>query len=124
MMRVTKIMAHPENIAALKAKIPRECLEGLFAVEIVPCPLMEREKWTGKYILPSGAVVEPKDVRVPWGRFAELGESDIKILLWAGLIRKQMEMKFVMIDDRFRMNWMNFEPVIAAPFSAIMLSTV
>src|SRR5258705_13970 len=71
------------------------------AVEMVADKHLDREKWTGKYLLPDGRAVARGEVVVPDGRFFEWGNSDleIKLLLEWGLIRKQMEPLFYQIDD-------------------------
>jgi len=102
-----KILTHPDNLELVKGLCDRGDFDyrgsfgHLYGIEIVTNPHMEREKWTGRYILPDGNSVSPNLVRVPDGRFFEWGNSDleIKLLLEWGMIRKDMIPLFYAIRE-------------------------
>lgn len=73
---------------------------------------MERDKWTGRYILPDGRAVAPEEVRVPDGRFFEYGTESIQVLLWWGVIREEREALFIVVDDRKLRFWLNPMPMV------------
>lgn len=91
-----KLIMHSATWNILKKNIPVRKSDlvidelSLNGMEVQLNDFMEREKWSGKYILPNGSVVESRDVRLS-EKFCEYGPEDIWYLLWAGIIRKHME---------------------------------
>jgi hypothetical protein len=125
-----KIVTHPVNAAMLRKRfeveqprMPMGTFSWLNSVEIVESQLMERDKPTGRYILPDGQVVDRDSVLVR-RRFVDYGPEDIPLLLYVGLIREEREPLFYQMDDslwRFR-SFMDF-PVVMQP-RAMLMSTV
>lgn len=101
-----KIITHPDNLAALKREVDSGSHDTgrLFnSIEIQTNRHMDRDKPTGRFILPGGTVADRDAVRVE-ERFVEYGPEDIEFLLWAGIIREEREALFYQIDDSaFRM---------------------
>lgn len=95
-----KIITHPANLEPLKKRCELGAYDAPFGIEIVVSKYIDRDRPTGRYILPDGSAVAKKGFRMPWGRFAEFTESDIPALLWWGMIKEQREPFFYVIDDR------------------------
>lgn len=104
-----KLLAHPHNIAILlsKPEIVRQKIGGnsfdclafatpLDGVEVVENPKMEKEKWTGRWLRNS---ILPDDRFVTW-----LDNEDMmnppSWAIYFGLVRKEMEMVFYILDTR------------------------
>lgn len=101
-------LIHPGNVAVLRQRsrqdhetqLFEDALGGrIFGMEVVQDEAVPREKWSGRWVMPDGAVVDPFMVRVLSGRFFEWDESDIWWLEKCGTIRKHMEPVIVVIDD-------------------------
>ncbi len=114
------ILTHPDNVELIRRQLDggEDGISRLYGLELRGVPYLDRTKWTGKYVLPDGRVVEAKDVVVPWGRFAEWTEADISWLLVRGIVRKDMEMLVYELDDRPL-----FDMLTAPIFSPILFST-
>lgn len=100
-----KLITHPDNLELIKRFCKEDKLGLLdpapFGLEIVTDKHLEVQRWTGRYVLPDGRAVPKEEVAVPDGRFFEWGNSDleIKLLLEWGLIKKEMEPLFYMMED-------------------------
>lgn len=96
------IFTHPDNVALLKHRLGTGEFDGgmdlLPYFTIRPSSILERDKPTGRYVLPGGDVVERDAVCVE-GRFFTYGPEDVDYLLWAGVIQEERELLFVIMDD-------------------------
>lgn len=121
------IIAHPDNINALRARLDSGEFDrpgGLFqAFTVRADKFMERDKPTGRYVMPSGLVVDREEVF--WGTpFVDYGPDDIPLLLFLGIIREDRELLFYVLDEsRFRV-WMDHMPIVTPRWSVLMTCTV
>lgn len=98
------IFVHPDNLELLKKHIeagkydsPSNRLSmDPFSFTVRTNPHIDRTEPTGRFILPSGEVVDRHNVIVK-GRFVTYGPEDIECLLFAGVIREEHAIKVVMI---------------------------
>lgn len=108
-----KIVCHPDNVKHLeslaeqgKIYLPNAPMTAnlLYGVEVITEKHMEKDKPTGKYILPGGRKVERNQIRVREGRFTEWGhtEDEIKMLLHRGVIREERELVFIQLRDEWQ----------------------
>lgn len=122
-----KILTHPDNANALRAVLPKavQALKGidwLGCHEVIENPMMDRDRPSGKYILPDGKVVPREQVSVRF-RYYEYGPGDIATLLYMGLIREHREMLFYTMNDEWRFRFPEMWPVMKSP-GFVMSSTV
>lgn len=96
-----RIICHPDNIKAV-AKLAQNFSfrENTFFAEFVVTadPRLEREQPSGKYILPGGEIVLPESICVT-KPFITYGPEDIDWLLYAGIIKREMELLFFIVED-------------------------
>ncbi len=113
-----KILTHPDNLELLKKELDvlPSPTNPFSAIQIVTDKYMDREKWTGRYVLPNGKAVEPKDVIVPAGRFAEWDSGDIWYLEKYGYIRKEMAPLFVQVNDSLLFRMANLPMIAPTPY--------
>jgi hypothetical protein len=106
-----KILTHPDNLDLIKQKCDKEEFgkSGFLGIEIVAERHMDRDKSTGRYILPNGKAVPRDQVTVADGPFFEWGSSDleIKLLLEWGLIKEEREPLFYLIKDELLRSFWN-----------------
>lgn len=119
-----KIVTHPDNLELIKRMCDHEEFgdHGILGIEIVSDRHIERDRPSGRYIMPDGRTVPLKDVRVPDGRFFEWGPEDVRLLLWWGIIREEREPLFYQIDDSFMTRF--WESMLAVPVPKYLVTTV
>lgn len=107
-MRNLKLCVHPDNVEAVRSglrKISARVGENVHVdfnpkylpFEIVASEFVPKEEFTGKYRLPSGAKVQPKDVCIV-ERFVTYGPEDLKYLLYSGMIVPDVEIVAYILD--------------------------
>ncbi len=97
-----KLITHPDNLKHFKDVFEDDSSpENLFvSMQVITEQHMDRERPTGRWIVPGGKAVARDDVRIPWGRFAEWGPEDLPFLQRMGMVRPQMEPLFYLMDDK------------------------
>lgn len=104
-----KIITHPDNVELLRRRTRQpdkltELLSGRptpFGIEIVTNRYMERERPSGRIILPNGTAVDRNKFQIRT-RFITYGPEDLHYFLWTGEVREEMEpVFFVMRDELF-----------------------
>jgi len=125
---MTRIITHPSNVAELRrhfekqqrTRSPFGILGALSrGVEIQESEHMEKDRPTGKYILPDGRVVENQDVVVDTP-FVTYGPEDIPSLLYAGMIQEEREALYYMLSDSW---WLHLDLLLAVRNPAVLLSS-
>ena len=88
-------------------------------------PLMERDKPTGRFVLPDRRAVERDQVRVD-ERFVVYGPEDIEYLLYVGVIHEEREPLFYIMDATYKMRMdatykmrMDLGPIVLEPRAVI-----
>lgn len=108
------LVTHTENVKTLQEHINKGVYDdGNFMplfFTIRGNEFMEKTKKTGRYIMPSGDVVDRSTVSIR-DRFVEYGPEDIEFLVYAGVIREETEMLVTMVDDM----WL-FRMMVDTPF--------
>lgn len=111
------LVCHPDNLKKIKKELKSELPEdSVFS----GCPLfnvrtdstLDRDKPTGRYVLPSGTAVEKEKIRITY-RFIEYGPEDLPWLLYAGIVTEERELLFYLVDDlhfKFVMQDASFMP--------------
>lgn len=92
-----KILTHPDNLKYVKAIIPnifgtKDTVHAIVpwnTIPIITDPLLEKEKWTGKWLVDNDRFVEYWDGQ---------GEPPSWIIYF-GLARKEMELNFYIINE-------------------------
>ena len=95
------LITHPDNLATLKRQIDDgQHDNGQFmpAIDVRTNGHMDRDKPTGRFILPGGRVVDRDAVSVE-ERFVSYGPEDVEFLLFAGIIREERKALFYVIND-------------------------
>lgn len=98
---MTVVITHPDNLDALKRDVDAGKYDNdqfMPSIEVRTNLRMDRDKPTGRFILPSGETVERDEVRVE-ERFVVFGPEDVECLLFAGVIREEREALFYVMDD-------------------------
>lgn len=100
------VMCHPDNLELVK-KLPQivniqiETDEKGFwlwdSLEFRTSQYMEKDRPSGRYILPDGSRVLKEDVVVQ-EKFEVYGPEDVWYLLWIGLIKEEREPLFYLTD--------------------------
>lgn len=124
------IFVHPDNLEAVKKRLNAGEFDGrVDRWSMVPPsftlradPHIERTKPSGKFILPSGEVVERHNVVVE-DRFVTYGPEDVDWLVMAGVLRHEMTINVVVMKDSpWRLRMWDF-PVFTVPrFVTVMRS--
>lgn len=102
------IRCHPDNLPALEAALRRNDLAGIdttdhpFGLGFRVCTnkILAKDKPTGRYILPSGKVVERDQINLRH-KFVIYGPEDADLLVYMKYIREEREMLFYVTDDSF-----------------------
>jgi hypothetical protein len=89
------IICHPDNWNKVKSQFSSATLQQF---EIRTDPYVERDKLSGKYVLPNGKRVVRQDIHIRT-RFITYGPEDFDYLLYAKIISEDREMVFYVMDD-------------------------
>lgn len=107
---MTTIYCHPDNLQKLKAAVSRgefnQRRQSIFSdeIKVVASPHVDKHKPTGRYLMPVGPPLEPKDVRIRT-RFIDYGPEDVDYLVYAGVIKPEVEAYYYVVDEpAFRMH--------------------
>lgn len=121
-----EIFTHPDNVKAIKKRLDSgEYDRGhLFpSFTLRANPMLERDKPTGRFVLPCGKVVERGGVVIE-DRFVTYGPEDVEWLLMAGAIREEREiLVIVMKDSPWRLQMWDF-PMMTPTRNVMVLGSV
>jgi hypothetical protein len=120
------IYTHPDNVEELRKKLrpavnnsttgmALDWLDSLMGIDIVSDSHIEKDRTTGRYILPDNTVVEREDVCVEH-RFFTYGPEDIWLLLLMGAIREERERSYYELNDNWNIRMDMFKmPMVVEP---------
>lgn len=109
------LFTHPANVKVLREHIEHGVYDAgnfmpLFFT-IRSNEFMDKAKPTGRYVMPDGKAVERNAVAIR-GRFVDYGPEDIDYLVYAGVIRAEMEMLVTLMDDMWQFRMMVDKPFV------------
>lgn len=87
----------------------------LFGMEVSFSSFMEKDKPSGRYVLPCGRVVDRADVLVS-ERFVEYGPEDIEWLLFSGVIKEERVLNYIIMQDMTFRPFMDYGVSLKSPF--------
>lgn len=114
-------VTHPDNAKWLRKELHKIFetekkpfdINNPFAIDVSYPPFqiresayLNRDTLTGRYILPTGEVVEKENIRIV-SRFHEYGPEDLELLLFAGLVQEERTRLFYEVNPPgtgFRIN--------------------
>lgn len=111
------VMCHPDNlelvknlpqVVTIKDEIDSKGFWSWDSLEFRTDPYMEKDRPSGRYILPGGARVVLENVVVE-EKFERYGPEDIAYLLWAGVVERELEPLFYIINP-IRFHSLDFKP--------------
>lgn len=115
-----KILTHPDNLDLVRKYVDDNTFgagDCWYGIEIVTDRLMDKQKKTGRYILPDGRRLARHEFVLADGKFFEWGNSDLelKYLLGQGIIREEMEPLYYLIRDDILTKYMYESLEISSP---------